>query len=307
MRGLNSLYIDNNIIGIDPVDKVVLVIGETPLTISDEYEIIRIKHIPYILLPDKPVNRKAKYRPLVCGVSIGHIQITAGTLGTIAYYNDEPYLVSNAHVFHPSPWKKELPKIRDIVQPGPYDKGTIADKVGFIVKHVPVHLENEPSTCPMAKIWSALYNIPARILRRKTRLVPIVTEENRVDCAIAKPVVDYEDTIILDNGEKIDPDNIVGLLFAGSTEDNIFIVSKASNIEKELGVKFTRKTIDKNIKRGDKVQKCGRTTGCTQGTVIARNMTLRVFYGVGFAVFTDVIVVKGESAGGDSGSMVWKI
>ena len=291
-----------NIVGIDPVDKIAITIGDIPIEILEGYDVIRLHEVPHVL-----VDRTKKYRPLIEGVSIGHIDITAGTLGSIATYNDKPVLVSNAHVFHPEPWRETPPSRREIVQPGSYDGGSLEDVTGYYIKHVPIHLENEKSNCPVGRIWSNIYNYIAKLLGARTRLVPVVTKYNTVDVAIAKPVVNFEDKVLLNDGAKYDPDNIVGLLFAGSERDNIFIVSKASNIQEQLGIEFTRNVSDTRLKRGDIVKKCGRTTGCTEGKVLSTHMIVRVFYLVGFALFKDVIVVNGRSAGGDSGSMVWKI
>ena len=57
------------------------------------------------------------------------------------------------------------------------------------------------------------------------------------------------------------------------------------------------------------VQKYGRTTGHTHGTVTGVNGTFRVHYSSGFAIFVDQIVIEGIggsefSAGGDSGSLI---
>ena len=57
---------------------------------------------------------------------------------------------------------------------------------------------------------------------------------------------------------------------------------------------------------GQAVQKYGRTTGLTKGTVVAVNGAFFVGYGTGSAIFVDQIVVEpgGFSDGGDSGSLV---
>ena len=57
---------------------------------------------------------------------------------------------------------------------------------------------------------------------------------------------------------------------------------------------------------GLKVQKHGRTTGLTKGTVAAINTTVNVGYSIGTVCFTGQIVVDGSKGGfiksGDSGS-----
>ena len=57
---------------------------------------------------------------------------------------------------------------------------------------------------------------------------------------------------------------------------------------------------------GQRLQKCGRTTGCTKFRVYGTGFTVDVGYGSGTARFVNQIVVigGGVSAGGDSGSLV---
>jgi hypothetical protein len=56
------------------------------------------------------------------------------------------------------------------------------------------------------------------------------------------------------------------------------------------------------------VQKCGRTTGCTKGTVTAINATVNVQYSGGVARFVNQVVISGRrgafSKAGDSGSLI---
>jgi hypothetical protein len=56
------------------------------------------------------------------------------------------------------------------------------------------------------------------------------------------------------------------------------------------------------------VQKYGRTTRLTHGTITGLNSTILVQYSAHFAIFTGQIMIQGTdtsfSAGGDSGSLV---
>jgi len=52
------------------------------------------------------------------------------------------------------------------------------------------------------------------------------------------------------------------------------------------------------------VQKVGRTTGYTNGRIIATHATFTIGYGFGPATFVDCIVCTNMSAGGDSGSII---
>lgn len=54
---------------------------------------------------------------------------------------------------------------------------------------------------------------------------------------------------------------------------------------------------------GEPVYKCGRTTGFTNGRVIARNAEFQIPYGFGTVKFKDIILTNAMSQGGDSGSL----
>lgn len=63
---------------------------------------------------------RGRYRPASGGVSVGHYQITAGTLGCLVRRNGNAYILSNNHVLANS----NNASIGDpILQPGPYDGG----------------------------------------------------------------------------------------------------------------------------------------------------------------------------------------
>ena len=65
-----------------------------------------------------------KWRPAPGGVSIGHINITAGTLGCLVLKGGELFILSNNHVLADSNQGK---KGDAIIQPGKHDGGTLAD------------------------------------------------------------------------------------------------------------------------------------------------------------------------------------
>lgn len=60
-------------------------------------------------------------------------------------------------------------------------------------------------------------------------------------------------------------------------------------------------------KVGDQLQKCGRTTGHTTGSVLALNGTFTVGYDFGPAEFKNCIVTTFMSRGGDSGSVIYDL
>jgi len=63
-------------------------------------------------------DRKGKWRPAPGGVSVGHIRITAGTIGCIVTKGDYPKILSNNHVLADSNGGHIG---EPITQPGPYD------------------------------------------------------------------------------------------------------------------------------------------------------------------------------------------
>jgi hypothetical protein len=98
----------------------------------------------------------ARQRPAPSGISIGHVDITAGTLGGLVRDGEsgDVVVLSNNHVLANS---NEAEVGDPILQPGPADGGTLpADQIATLARFVPIDFT------PGA--------------------------ENRVDCAIATPV-----------------------------------------------------------------------------------------------------------------------
>jgi hypothetical protein len=245
------------------------------------------------------IDKTKKFRPVIFGVSIGHIYITAGTNGFLFVdEKGEKYFGSNAHVFVDNPSKE--PKdidVKDIIQPGKYDGGTIDDKVAEYVWHKRL-IPSTPSTCPIAKLWAGIYNTIAKILKSKTRLVPILEVVNRIDFAVAKPVTDYEVKF-----PDFDYTNhkFVGLGFAGS--DLTSVVCKAKYIVEEGYKPFNVDTVE--VKEGDTVCKTGRTSCFTTAKVIDSSSHVRVNYDSFEAEFDDVVLTEKLLEPGDSGSSTW--
>lgn len=272
----------------------------------DLYETGRIDALG--LYTVKPASKPAKtsvVRPLRAGVSIGHVNITAGTLGYFFKDRDGDILLgSNAHVFTDDPFKEPREIVeRRITQPGPYDIGS-GDKLDYVVAeytwHSKLYMVMEESRCSIARGLSRVYNALSRVLGRKSRLVPVVSEYNRIDFAVAKPLVGHTEEII---DTDIDRRGLfAGVLFAGSPKVSVF--GKARYIE-EAGYKPLRPAIHDLID-GMTVEKSGRTTCHTRGKIIDSSAVVRVYYGAGrFALFKDVVITDMPADGGDSGSSVW--
>jgi hypothetical protein len=132
-----------------------------------------------------------KMRPARPGISIGHFQITAGTLGCLVKRNGQVYILSNNHVLANS---NDAQLGDAILQPGPHDGGTIADQIGTLEQFIPVGFEGSPLPgCSPLAFLMRLFG-PSR---------PLINEpgNNTVDCAIAKPLsADLVDPDILKIG-----------------------------------------------------------------------------------------------------------
>lgn len=212
------------------------------------------------------IDRKSRLRPAPGGCSIGHKDITAGTLGMVVRKSGERYILSNNHVLA----NINKGEIGDACyQPGPYDGGTAADEIARLWEFIPIEKSGwSPSDCSGSKFVADVFNFFARILRRKTRLFPVVLsdKENIVDCALAKPNNDED---VLDT-----------ILEVGELE---------GMIEPEVGMK---------------VKKSGRTTGLTHGEITATEATVNVYLDDGAGIFADQIVMSPMCEGGDSGAII---
>lgn len=180
-------------------------------------------------------------RPAMGGCSVGHYNITAGTLGTCCYDANAAmptryYMLSNNHVLANS----NNAKIGDIIlQPGPYDGGKqLSDDIARLARYIPIKFHSGSSK-------------------------PI----NYVDAAIAE----------------------------GNFHD----------LNREIYWIGYVKDMYRAAQKGLQVQKVGRTTGYTRGSITQINATVDVNYGGGkVARFGRQIITTRMSAGGDSGSLV---
>jgi len=115
-------------------------------------------------------SRTSRIRPAPGGVSIGHYRITAGTLGVVVRRGGVRHVLSNNHVLA----NENRAQPGDaILQPGPYDGGTQADRIAGLTAFVPIYFDG---------FWAWLLGLfglapPAR---------------NIVDAAIARPMADAD-------------------------------------------------------------------------------------------------------------------
>lgn len=210
-------------------------------------------------------DRTKKWRPAPGGVSIGHYQITAGTLGRIVRKGGVQFILSNNHVLA----NVNQAKIGDpILQPGKYDGGMLEnDELAKLHDFIKIEMIGL-SQCPISKTIVNVCNFIALLFGRKTRLTALTgLEGNLVDCAIAKPnnARDVLDTIL-------EVDGIT------------------SEVEPEVGMT---------------VKKSGRTSGLTHGEITQVNVSANVNMGNGrFALFEDQFAMVPISEPGDSGSII---
>ncbi len=210
--------------------------------------------------------RTDKWRPAPGGVSCGHKDITAGTLGCLVGKGGQILILSNNHVLANS---NEAQKGDPIFQPGPYDGGTSADQIATLEDFVPINFGSEPPVCPWATGAERFLNAIAGMGGSQHRVMAYqrVAVANLVDAAIAIPLSDdLVERRILEIGEP-----------RGAGEASL----------------------------GTRVKKSGRTTELTQGEIIQVDVMVRVSYGPNrVATFTDQLMAGAMSAGGDSGSAV---
>ncbi len=211
----------------------------------------------------------SRWRPAPGGVSIGHYQITAGTLGCIVRDRDtgERLILSNNHVLANS----NNAKIGDaILQPGPYDGGKVAtDTIATLLRFIPIQYTTAPGTCSTANLYVMLGNMIAIALGSSHRLemTKIQATPNKIDAALARPTKDSD------------------------------VLDEIRNIGTVSGV------VD--AKLGMPLRKSGRTTDFTTDQVRVLDATVTVSYGEGLdASFEEQIVAGPMSQGGDSGSLV---
>jgi hypothetical protein len=214
-------------------------------------------------------SHTSRQRPAPGGISIGHKDITAGTLGCLVRKNGQVMILSNNHVLANS----NAAGLGDaILQPGPYDGGKFPqDHIAALQEFVPLIFSGSapPSDCSIGNSVAALLNGVASLLGSRTRLQAVRPQAgtNLVDAAIARPL----------NAADVSSD----LLEIGA-------ITGQARGELDMAVK-----------------KSGRTTGLTQGIITQVDVTSDVQYGPGqIARFTDQLMAGNMSQGGDSGSAV---
>ena len=221
-------------------------------------------------------NHKARQRPAMPGISIGHYAITAGTFGAVVRdaTTSERLILSNNHVLANS---NNASKGDAIIQPGGADGGrSPQDRIADLERFVAIKFKgggdgggDGGSNCPIAQFFASLLNVFASASGSHTRVKPVKVEAgatNLVDAAVARPV----------NNEIVSDETMEIGVVSGYVEATI----------------------------GMKVKKSGRTTGYTEGEVNSLDTTLEVGYGSQTAIFEHQILTGDMSDPGDSGSLI---
>ncbi len=211
-------------------------------------------------------GHKDRWRPTVPpGVSIGHIAVTAGTLGCLVQRGDTLYILSNNHVLANVNAGQQGDAI---IQPGQYDGGTADDVVATLDDFIPLDFGGAEAGCSIANTTARLLNKLAQWSGSSHRLQAYqqTTGLNRVDAALARP---------------INPAMFVPEIF-------------------EIGWPKGSRAVG----LGQMVKKSGRTTGYTEGRIIQIDVSSSVMYNGRTANFSGQLMANGMSAPGDSGSAV---
>ena len=129
------------------------------------------------------VDRTQRIRPAPGGVSLGHVRITAGTLGMLADRRGRPVILSNNHVLANG---NEARPGDLILQPGPADGGQVADGIARLADFVPIQFNERPLGAVGQFLERVLGPLLA-LLGLGIKRLP-TNRLNLVDAAIAEPI-----------------------------------------------------------------------------------------------------------------------
>jgi hypothetical protein len=208
---------------------------------------------------------KDRHRPAVPGISCGHLAVTAGTLGCLVRRGGDVFILSNNHILANI---NRASRGDAILQPARFDNGSMADQIAVLEEWVPLALGTQESSCQAAGAAASVLNAVAEAAGSTSRLVAVreQTVENRVDCAIARP---------------LSPDLVRSEILHIGTPRGVHVAT--------LGMP---------------VQKSGRTTGYTTGQITQVDVTAQVNYEGQTVTFGGQLMASPMSSGGDSGSAV---
>ncbi len=219
-------------------------------------------------------DRKKHHRPAMGGMSIGHYEVSAGTLGVAVRDKETGQLLalSNNHVLANSTTGKDgRAMVGDkVLQPGKHDGGRDPkDLWGYLERFIPLNHQVERPTCSIAGLSEKVANRILSLLSPHYQIEFIKKNdgENLVDAALARP---------LEESYLTDEILVLGRV-AGSTEAYI----------------------------NQEVIFSGRSSGIRQGTLLATDASMMVKLGTGESLlFVDQLVTSALALPGDSGSLL---
>ncbi len=211
-----------------------------------------------------------RQRPAAGGASIGHYQVTAGTLGCVVHdrASGRRLILSNNHVLaNCNAARRGDP----ILQPGPADGGMVGpDTLASLERFIPLRFGLEPPVCRIAEGAARLANAVAHLSGSRHRLQAVQmrpTAVNYVDAAVARA---------------LDDDDL---------------------LERALEIGAINGYQSAHLGMG--VCKAGRTTALTTGSVRVMDASVQIGYTEErVALFEGQVVTTPMSQGGDSGSLM---
>ncbi len=251
--------------------------------------------------PVEAMGTKDKIRPLVAGYSIGHINITAGSLGGFFERIRDghgPVLGSNRHVFTDT--MAGTPMEKRILQPGPTDGGVVPAAAYYLEG-----TDLKRGLNPLNALWMILVNLLFQLFLQEPPYDLTDSEPRNLDFAVTLKLPLSEIRWPLAVEGLTDWDDFCGVWFAGSPSRSFFCKAKYIT-------EFGYRPISVNVKEavaGDIVYKGdSRTTGRGQAMVLYDSVFLWVSYGPSYAdrrPFDDVVMTEQLIEGGDSGMSVF--
>ncbi len=236
---------------------------------DSDVKIIKIEPFTFLLNDSddykSQVIRTNRVRPIFGGISVGHKDVTAGTLSLIVRdkITKEPLILSNNHVLA----NLNHGKIGDaILQPGAADGGTIADKVGELERFIPL-ANNVTVDCAVAKPtvdvkkWNEILGLEDVWFIADPAVGQTVIKSGRTSGVTSGTIKQVNATIKVNYGNKdyvftdvvisdikSSPGDsgsaiiekykakLVGLLFAGN--GSLTVLCKATNVFEQLGIEL---------------------------------------------------------------------
>ena len=283
-------------------------------------ELVAQGDFPRIPFETLDVSKTTRVRPIPGGFSIGHPEITAGTLGAWVSRGGELVALTNNHVAANS---NDAELGDPVFQPGPFDGGGPADDALELLEFAQIHFGDEPPPDPPPpdpdpdpdpddgkkavsrlawKAWLWPANVLSKAVGCSNRATVVNLRKLKVDWnrasraagrlvsarAVVQPWPNRIDAAVC----RVSPDEEPSAIIP----DPPFI----DEVGELVGIR--------DAAVGDFVEKTGRTTGHTNGTIESIG-SARVSYGdSGVALFSEQLIIRADSgnfsAGGDSGSAI---